>query len=91
MIYVRARNAAEKLELLEDTSKSPIEWIVTRNGQVCSVGSESSAKSQYSWLELLPRVKENAVAEEEEEKLRRQVAAWLAPKPGPDPGPDFEM
>ncbi len=103
MIYVRARNAAEKLELLEDTSTSPSDWIVTWNGHVCSVGSEGSARSQFSWLELLTRTKENALSDEAVERLRHQVAAWLKlfqrgfiqkPKPpggDPDPEPDFGM
>lgn len=105
MIFVRARNAEANLELLEDDSQSPPDWIVTYNGQICSVGSEGSARSQYSWLELLPRIKANALSEEDAEKRREQLAAWLKhyrrgqqgfvpkpkPKDDPDPEPDFGM
>lgn len=75
---------------------------MTCNGRVVSVGSEGSARSQYSWLELLPRVEENALAEKEAKKLLRQVAVWLKlykrgqqrlipkPKPKPKPKPDAD-
>jgi len=106
MIYVRARNTAANLVLLEDTSKSPAAWIVMRGGQVCCVGSEHDATSQYSWLQWFPRIPENALTPDEaREVLQDRGSASLAarieqglvpqakarPKADPQPDPEFVM